>query len=1015
MKGIMYQSFLRRFTLGLAVASILMSSGFTAKAAISVQTVPRLSQSLLPEGDSGGATLSADGRLIVFTSSAANLVTNSHRGLALDVYVRDRQTGLITLVSTSVDGRTGGDNHSSGPSLSADGRWVAFESRAQNLVTNRTLGVGDIYIRDLVGGVTRLVSVNPSGAGGNGPSAGASITPDGRFVVFESAASDLVTNDSNGATDVFVRDLKTGPTTLVSLNWQGTASAATLPSLLDASTDPVITPDGRYVAFQSLATNLINPGSRTNYLQVYVRDLERATNILVSVTSTGQPAAGDSTNPQISADGRYIVYLNQSTVLINSARFEPTVVFRRDLLTGTTLDVSLTAQQDDGSQPAMSDDGTVVSFVRTNQIYLWHENGGFAALVSTNASGQPSQGHAASPVVSGDGQMLVFLSDATDLARDATNGQFQVFARDLAGATNQLASVTAGTGASSTDCLFPTVSGHGRVLAFQAFDGSLGQGQSSGVVNVFDRDLTTTHLDWVSEGYPGLPPVADQGTHLAPNGLSADGRYVLFTSAANDLTRNHTNGVEAVFVWDTQSGTNTLVSVNQAGSASDIGSSRMPAMTPDGRFVAFISSAPDLVANDTNNLDDVFVRDLVSGSTSLASVRPAGQEKLPLYLTPPVVSADGRYVAYGLNGGYADLYGYSPIYNLYELVLRDRQTAATTIVTNALNFDVSRLRPLGITGSGLWYLSATFPDLSFGTYLYRYDVQSGANERISDSSIYTFTLTIPAFTPDGRFAVAQTLGGGHLTNDIWRYDSVAKTFQTLALANGGTTYPDARSRLSVSADGRYTVFVTPDDGLSPVDKNRGNDVYVADAMQPGVLLLVSVNAAGTASGNGSSDSPSIGGDGRFVAFRSGATDLVPGVTNGPNLYIRDLQAGVTTLISSKASDSLPQLTLESTVAAFETTVDGYSLRWPDVSTYHITRAPLFRLTILPFGANQPPSLVWTAEMGKNYGVQFKNLLTDPNWQALSGTPIPYQTNELLLQDTNLNRGSQRFYRAVVQP
>jgi Tol biopolymer transport system component len=1006
-------SFVIRPALILAVVSVMGNTSLFASTASQVQPVPRLTPSKSRGGDSTGGTLSTDGRIIAFTSSAANLVTNTHIGLTLDAYVRDRQTGVITLVSVSADARSGGNNHSSGPSLSGDGRVVVFESRAQNLVTNQTSGLGDIYVRDVAAGVTRLVSVTVAGNGGNGTSTGASITPNGRFVVFESAASDLVANDTNGAVDVFVRDLETGATTLVSADWQGTASAGNVRSLPNATTDPVITPNGRYVAFQSLATNLVNPGPQPRYFHIYVRDVHARTNILVSISPTGQPGTGDSMAPLISADGRYVAFQSRAIDLDTGAVGLQSAIYSRDLQIGKTLLISQAGDGADGSQPAMSADGSMIAFVQNQQIFVWDATTGAAALVSTNASGQPSQGHFASPLVSDDGKRLVFLSDAANLAAGATNGQFQVYARDLVvGATNTLVSAATNTPmGSSTDCLFPALSRDGRVLAFEAYDGNLVQNQGSRVINVFARDLNAGALEWVSAGRPASPPTdLGMAAYLPNNSFSADGRFVLFTSSADNLTTNHTNGLGAVFLWDTVLNSNFLVSVNRDGKASDSGVSRLPTMTPDGRFVAFISSSADLAPNDTNNLEDVFVRDRASGTTTLASVRPTGQEQASIYPFPPVISADGRYVAYVLGAS-----SVIPV-NRYVLVLQDQQIGATTIVTNVLIFSGTSLRPVGMDASGLWYfLSVTFTPTSAAN-LYRYDLSSGAKEQMSGGSGTQFTLTVPAITPDGRFVAVRTSDSGNRVMDLWRYDAVGKTSQPLVSAIADSAYSAAHSQLSISADGRFTAFVTPEGSLSPLDKNNTSDVYIADATRPGVFALVSVNQAGTAAGNGPSDSPSMSADGRFVAFRSVATDLAPNAANPvPSLFVRDLQTGTTQLISSNTFSFPPWLTANGTAVAFEGLGDIDSPYSPDVFIAHLTPELLFRLRLLPFGAGQRPSLVWTAEAGNNSGIQFKNTLSDTTWQPLPGTPVSYGTNEWLLEDSSLSRGSQRFYRAFVEP
>ena len=163
-------------------------------------------------------SLSADGRFIAFSSDATNLVSGDTNGVS-DVFVRDMQTGLTTRISVDSSG-VQGDNYSYGASISVDGHTIAFVSPATNLVPGSTNGVEQIYVYDLQNKITTRASVNSSGLAANGRSINASISGDGRYVVFHSSASNLLSGDTNGRNDVFVRDLQSGITTALSLsNW----------------------------------------------------------------------------------------------------------------------------------------------------------------------------------------------------------------------------------------------------------------------------------------------------------------------------------------------------------------------------------------------------------------------------------------------------------------------------------------------------------------------------------------------------------------------------------------------------------------------------------------------------------------------------------------------------------------------------------------------------------------------------------------------------------------------------
>ena len=210
----------------------------------------------------GDASISADGRFVAFDSAASNLVpgdTNGHE----DVFVHDRQTGQTTRVSVASDG-TQGNDLSDYPSISGDRRFVAFESFASNLVPGDTNGYEDVFVHDRQTGQTSRVSVASDGTQGNSTSEDPSIGGDGRFVAFESHASNLVPGDSNGSLDIFVHDRQTGLTTRVSVASDGTQSDS-------YSRDPSISADGRFVAFQSQATNLV-AGDTNDVTDVFVHD-----------------------------------------------------------------------------------------------------------------------------------------------------------------------------------------------------------------------------------------------------------------------------------------------------------------------------------------------------------------------------------------------------------------------------------------------------------------------------------------------------------------------------------------------------------------------------------------------------------------------------------------------------------------------------------------------------------------------------------------------------------------------
>jgi len=290
-----------------------------------------------------GASMSADGRYVAFYTQATNLAAGTDTNGQADVLVKDLLTGAVTRASVATDG-TLGNNQSVSPSISADGRYVAFSSHATNLTPSQpaTNGHDEVYLRDTVAGTTTMVSVSAVTAspGNSVEDEDTSISGDGRYVVFSSAATNLVSHDTNNAGDVFVRDTVTGTTTRVSVASSGGQANA-------YSAEPSISSDGRYVVFMSIATNLI-AGRTIATPQVYLHDMQTGQTSLVSVSSAGAVANDQSGGGAISANDRYIAFGSSGSNLTACDSNHDSDGFVRDLQTGTTTRATLTAE---GGQP----------------------------------------------------------------------------------------------------------------------------------------------------------------------------------------------------------------------------------------------------------------------------------------------------------------------------------------------------------------------------------------------------------------------------------------------------------------------------------------------------------------------------------------------------------------------------------------------------------------------------------------------------------------------------------------
>ncbi len=249
-------------------------------------------------GFSDFPSISGDGRYVAFDSTADNLVSGD-TNVQVDVFVKDLATGIITRVSTDSAGREG--NYASNrASISADGRHVAFGSGADNLVSGDTNATWDVFVKDLPTGLTTLASSNGVGDEGNGGSSTPSVSTDGRYVAFWSVASNLVSRDTNGQADVFVKDLSTGIITRASADDAG--NEANGPSYF-----PSISADGRYVAFESHASNLVS-GDANSASDVFMKDLKTGKILLISKGDAGTAGNGASSWASVSADGRYVAF-----------------------------------------------------------------------------------------------------------------------------------------------------------------------------------------------------------------------------------------------------------------------------------------------------------------------------------------------------------------------------------------------------------------------------------------------------------------------------------------------------------------------------------------------------------------------------------------------------------------------------------------------------------------------------------------------------------------------------------
>ena len=424
----------------LALAALVVGRASTGAVPGSTERVSVDSTGNQGNGDSAWAAISGDGRYVAFGSWASNLVLGDSLGTH-DVFVRDRQTGVTALVSVDSVGNPG-NQHSFYPAISGDERFVAFESLASNLVTDDTNGVRDVFVHDRQTATTERVSMDSAGNQANSHSYWAAISSDGRYVAFTSAASNLVPGDTNGKSDVFVHDRQTGVTERVSVDSSGNQGN-------DGNYDSAISGDGRYVAFTSVTSNLV-PGDTNGEMDVFVHDRQTGVTERVSVDSAGNQGNSHSFDAAISGDGRYVAFAS----------------FASNLVTGDTND------HDD--------------------VFVHDWQTGVTERVSVDSSGNQDNGRSWQSAISADGRHVAFASEATNLVTGDTNSVTDIFVHDRQTGATERASVDSAGNEGNSDSFEAAISGDGRYVAFQSEATNLVPGDTNGHEDIFVHDRGST-------------------------------------------------------------------------------------------------------------------------------------------------------------------------------------------------------------------------------------------------------------------------------------------------------------------------------------------------------------------------------------------------------------------------------------------------------------------------------------------------------------------------------------------
>jgi len=942
-----------RWTAGFLISLLCNAAGFAGTLELVTGADPGAVSDTPNGGASHLAALSTDGRWVAFTSEAVDVVQDQQDSNAgADVFLRDRVAQTTVLVSHA-DGsqNTTGNAPSFGFQISADGRYVLFTSTATNLVAGQvdSPNTFDLFLYDRVSGAVTLISRSRASSHqtGNGPSPNGALSADGRWVVFESAATDLVNgqSDSNAQRDVFLYDRSAGSTILLSRSAGSTNRTGDAESSLPGfPASLAISRDGSQILFLSSATDLLAGQTGDVHLEkLYLYHRLNGTLSLVShADGSATEATGAWHEAAISADGNFVAFGRDGRLMY---------LYQRT--SGTITQVTRTEHVGHSEMPNLSSDGRYLAFVsdasdlapgqngqgsRTN-VFLFDRIAGTFTLISRSLSTAQQPPSARSRVfsISADGRFVAYGSDYFDLIPgqvETVDRTEDLFLFDRSTGTSRLITHPADSNVRAVGGLDAPValSSDGRALAFADNDPSVvaGPRDLNRAYDVLLYDTGTGGVEIVSrrEGPPSLT-----GSFSRPRAISAAGRYVLVTSDApnlvpgqRDTNEEHTAALgdrDDVFLYDRVSRAKTLVS-HAAGSpvTTGNGGSQALALTPDGRWTLFISQATDLVPgqSDDNGGADLFLFDRTNGAITLVSHR-AGSPATAGHGTGFAgdvarISADGRFVAFvssaddlmagqaaSSGNGVANLFLFDRLSGEIQLVTHEAGSPTTPtgslVATGDLtpdgrfltfSSDSTHLVP-GQTGSGI-------PSLN----VFLYDRTAGSSVLVSHAP------ATPAHVGGGGTAHSRISADGlFVAFEGEETDGSGGPFPALYLLDrlaDRVTFLSFGERVeAISADGRTVAFSSSSPQVIPgqVDNGTTTDVFLYDRISNAITLVSHAAGKPTTAANQPSFLSGLSADGNTAAFWTSATDVVPGyVVPQPrryNVYLFNRATGAPQLIS----------------------------------------------------------------------------------------------------------------------
>jgi len=738
-------------------------------------------------------------------------------------------------------------------------------------------------------------SISSPGSTYNGVS-----SADGRYIAFTSADSAFAPADNNDQDDIFVYDRVNSTIEPISVNASGAQGNG-------RSIVPAISADGRYVAFISSATNLTNQPDTNNADDVFVRDRQTGTIARISTTASGAQISGAKSDVSFGANSRFVAFVAQST----GGDPSPAPGLRRntflhDLVTHATQRVNFAVpnpnfETRDVMKPALSLDGRYLAFklvqiapntsgkrVAFEQTHLLDRQTGAVTRVDAPVMPISRDVYVDAPSISADGRFVAYETHYPNTATGASQSTLGAFVRDLQTGNLQLISQwetsRIALNADGSQVLIDTA--QQLVPEDENYD-----------FDTYQINRQTLAPTLISKSLSG----GASEYHSYAQALSADGRYALFSTSSNNIVANDNNASNNIFIRDNVSQTTTLVGELNYKSVSGNYVSYLRhfrAVSDTGRFVVFTSQATDLVANDPDSDYQVFIRDRKNQTTSIVSVSSSGV-KGNGWSDNPSISQDGRFVVFTSPAtNLAPVTG--PLY-FQRVYVHDRQTKQTTLVSAASQD----------SADGVISLNGRYIAYRYAEGAYVYDRQVGSTQLVSLVPNNVMTVrTVCDISGDGRYVLYLSdtrfdPSDSDRTNDLFVHDRAQQTTQYVGNIN--SEIGEQTRCGSISADGRYIAFLSSAKDLVPNDTNDYEDVFVVD-QQTGATTRASVDSSGVQA-DSSSYSVFLSADGRYVLFDSSGRSLSPGGVAGASreVYLRDLQSGTTTLVSqakngARASD-----------------------------------------------------------------------------------------------------------------